>query len=447
MKNFSPPYSKENSIQKYELDIISIEKDEKSSQKDATQEKKQFSGVDFLEPEKEIRYLVDLTRKSAILGACINALEVGIYGTGFELVNRYPELEKEKKSEIEAEKNRITEFLESVDSSGQHSYNEFLRKLGRDIESTGNGYIEILYYNGKPYAFNIIDPATMRLTEYDNQITFWDRHFYDYDSKKYFTKSIPTKFRRYIHLNPDDGSYSFFKMMGDPRILDSKTGKYYSKEDYEKLPKKEKEKIKIANEIFHFSLYSTSSDYGVPRWQSALNSVVGSILHEENNLNFLKNGLKTDKIIYSDSPITKTSIERLKAKFKENSSIDRKSAFILVNPSIEEKALVGDDSKPIFKVIELDKQSDAEFINYDKSNEDRVITSCRLSKILVGKSEGYNKATAQASMETVENNTFLNAREKIDSFINNRIFPLLGIRYHIYRSKSSTKQSRNYSNA
>lgn len=417
-----------------------IELNKQAKQKGVPQSESARLGLQFIDPPKPFDDLMELTTKSGILKQCIEALVVGIYGVGYTLDNRYPDLEKDKqlKTEIIKESNSIEEFFESADISGKDSFNEFLRKVGTDIESTGNGYIEILFNRSKPYGFNHLRSSTMRLLELDDEIIFWDRPFYDLDSQSYRTEKAPNRFRRYLQINPVNGSYRYWKELGDPRIVDSITGKYWLTQ--EELDKdKLKDQVIEANQLWHFSLYSPSSDYGLPRWIGAINSVVGSILKEENDIKWFKNGCKSDLLISSTTPLSDSSIELLTKRVKESANIDNAHSTLLIFPDQIDSAMNEGNSK--IDITELNQNQDSQYKEYDKANVERVISACRISKIHVGLEQDYNRATANSSLEVVENNTFLPSREKIDSFINNRIFPLLSVKYHIYRSQPSTKQS------
>ncbi len=425
-------------LKKPEIKIISLSK---SAEKDVTQSESKKLGIDFIDPLKSFDELLELSTQSAILGACIFSLVQGIYGVGYELKNRYPDLEKdeEHKQAIIRESNTITEFLESVDISGKHSWNEFLRKIGTDTEIFGGAFIEILFDQGMPYAFKHLSSLNIRLTELDPEIVFWGRSFYDLDSQKYQLESVPNNFRRYIEINPNNGNYRYYKELNDPRVLDSITGQHWSKEAFARLPKKDQQKIKPANQIWHFSLYHPASEYGLPRWINAINSILCSCWKEENDLNFFKNSMKSDLVISSTVPLSEKLIDQLEKRIKESTDLTKSHSTLLLFPDHFEQALGEGDFKIDVKELKVDR--DANYIKYDEANIERVISACRLSKINVGYSKDYNRATSQSALETVENNTFLPARELVDSFINNRIFSLLGVKYHKYVSRPSTKQS------
>lgn len=440
----------EKEVNQFEVKYIAGASSQKEISKayqprDVSQSSVENSGLEYIEPIYDLDRLVELTYKNPTLSACVASLSQGIYGVGFELKNRYPDLEKDSKHKeaIVREWNSVTEFLEAVDYTGTGSFNELMRKLGSEIESTGSGYLEILSHKGKPYSFKLIPSVTMRIKETDPEIVFWDKPFYDYDSQSYRWQKVPGEFKRYIQIDPSTGVYTYFKLLGDPRIVDSKTGSCWTKEAYEKLTKREQSKIKPANEIWHFNLYSPVSPYGLPRWTGAINSIVGSIYLETYNVSYIKNGLKAGYIIHSSIRLSEESLKQLENWVTNSMDLENsgKPFIISIANSTLEKILETDGNQPYIHFEKLEGEKDESWGLYDERNSEKIISSTRLSSVHVGKSANLNRATSQSMLETVENNTFLPSREIIDSFINMRIFPLLNVKYHKYISKPSTKQS------
>jgi len=418
------------------------EKEEKPEQQAISKEK---VGVDFLEPLYSFENQIELSRKSGILPQCISALVQGIYGVGYELKNRFPELEGDSKhkAEIEKERNRLREWLESADGTGTGNFNQLLRKVGTDFETVGNGYLEVLINSqSKPTKLVHCEAKNIRLCELDTVSTQYNQHYYDYDSRQYRTQKVLKRFRKYLFIDPVTSEYRYLKELGDPRILDHKTGTYYSAKQWQKMPKKAKLNITPANSIWHFHNYHPSSDYGLPRWIGGLNSVTGSILKEESDLHWFLNGSKADFIILSTVPLAKEAITEIKSYLKDSAKMDNAhKALVLVPKSMPHALMEGNRPQEVIKIVFFPHDRDANYIEYDRNNIKRVISACGLSPLHVGISEDLNKAIATSFIENVENNTFLPSREIIDSFINMKLLPMLGIKYHKYVSQASTRQS------
>jgi capsid portal protein len=86
------------------------------------------------------------------------------------------------------------------------------------------------------------------------------------------------------------------------------------------------------------------------------------------------------------------------------------------------------------------QQGDALFQDYDERNIDKVGGSFRLPRLVRGESRDFNRATAQAVLQFVDEQVFDPERREFDAWVNRVLFPALGVT--LWRFKSLGPQTR-----
>jgi len=396
---------------------------------------KENGDIDILYPDRDIAELHDLTFKSSILGQCINSLVNGIYGQDYVLKQRDLDFRDGDKESIKKEYNNTCERLDNLDVDGFSSFTTLIKRIGDDIERTGNAYIEILKKGKTPYGIRIIDPKTVNHSP--DELVFISRPFYDRDSGDWKTERRPQYFRKYIQTV--NGNTIYFKSLFDNRIVDSKTGKVYSTKEYNALEKDEKAQIKPANEVYHFTTNSLDQNgYGIPRWINSYNAIAINIEIETNNYYWFENGMKSDLVITTIGGLSKQSQTMIEEQAKDSAKNTNAGKPLIITPDMETAMM--SEGKEVIDIKEVNKRSEGQFITLYEKNNDLIISSCGLHKISVGLSDGYNRATAQASNLNVENNTYEPSRQAIIEFIN-LLFAMWGVKYHKFMLQSSARQS------
>lgn len=422
-----------------------------------------------IQPPFDMLTLSMMNEYSSELGPCIEAMEVNIDGYGHRFVSRLKpktkakddsDLEegehdanstKDPKEDPEEAALRAEAAQEFADLTNffnyctDESFKEFRRKIRKDYEQTGNAYAEILRTtDGKIAGFFHIPSYMMRLGKLDDDAQL---------VKSKVTKLLASgevtiveqqewkKFRSYVqsralHLRTlavvGTDKVRWFKSFGDPRDLDKNTGDYGTADK----PVAPGDK---ASEIVHFKLYSTRSPYGIPRFIGNLLSIFGDRAAEEiNYTTFRNNNIPSMVFLCSNGQLTQGSIDRIES-FVESAiqGSDNYSKFLIVEA--ENAAEEGEDGEQVkldIKPLVSDQHKDALFQNYSKNNQDRVRRAFRLPKIFVANSDGYNRATAEADRRLADEQVFAPERDVFDDWINRRIFPEMGIRYHSYKSNT-----------
>lgn len=382
-----------------------------------------------IEPPYDLRVLTILPEYSNILPQCIAAMETNIDGFGFTLEpvegvepedDRFPD-------EVMAERRRVMNFFKYCNP--EESFTKIRRKTRQDIETTGNGYWEILR-NGKGEIAGIehLESYTMRLTPLDKEPTdivllvkTEDNNYEEIHHRK--------RFRRYVQIR--DGQTVYFKEFGDPRLICAKTGEVLTEEEAKKPD------VVLATEVIHFKIYSPRTPYGIPRWIGTILSVRGSRQAEEINYEYFDNKAVPPLAVLVSGRLAKDSVKRIEDYIENNLKGRQGFHKILVveaetipNPMAPAGQKAGIEIKPLTDA----QQKDALFVVYDEKNQEKVRSSFRLPPIYVGKTTDYTRATAEESKRVAEEQVFSPEREDFDFMINRLLFPAMGVKYWKFKS-------------
>lgn len=317
----------------------------------------------------------------------------------------------------------------------QTSFVEIRKRLRRDLEVTGNSYLEILRNReGTIQQVNHIPSPSMRLlrAEIHNTTLEVKEKVSALDHRLRLRKRRLRFFVQVLY-----GQFiAYFKELGDPRIVSCKTGKVYeTKAELEAAEPNASE----ATEIVHFKVYSPLSAYGVPRWVGATLAVIGSRNSEEVNVTFFDNkAVPPMAILVSGGSLAHGAADRINTYIRDN--IKGKDNFhkILVLEAEPAKAQIAGvagsrvriEMKPLMDAI----QQDAFFQKYEEANTEKVGQQFRLPKLLRGDMKDFNRATADAALDYAEQQVFAPERNVFDFTMNDRILIDLGVRYHRFCS-------------
>lgn len=343
---------------------------------------------------------------------------------------------KSLQTEMLLERQKIESFFSfcTID----RSFIRLRKDTRQDHETMGNGYWEAIRNNmgqGELVQFNYIPAFTVRLLPADDEPTEVEmqvkRTVLTMD-----TIRVSRRFRRYVQIF--QGRTVYFKEFGDPRVLSSKTGRYYK--TIEQLKAKEPE-ANPATEILHYKIHSSRSPYGVPRWIGTLISVLGSRQSEEVNFLYFENkSVPPLAVICSGGRLSKDSRKTLEdhvaAKIKGKRNFHK--ILVLEAMPTEGGALEQNLSKMQIKLVPLTmaQHNDALFQKYDERNMDKIGMSFRLPRLLRGDVRDFNRATADASLAFAETQVFAPEREDFDWIMNRYVLTDLGIKFWKFASNS-----------
>ena len=372
-------------------------------------------GVYILEPTYTPGVLATLASQNNMLGKCIEAMEVNIDGTGhvIKLVTG--------EEEDEAEKTRLEDFFREPYPG--KSMVEIRRALRRDIETAGNGYLEVIRNLADEIVMiNWLDVQDMRLLRLGDVVEV--QKVLDRDGQE-MTVTIRTRERRYVQLV--NGKSIYFKEFGAGRDIHRGTGEWVK--DGVRLP------INLrGSEVIHFvGVKEPKTPYGSPRWISQLPSVLGSRKSEEHNLEFFDGGgIPPVLVIVQGGTLGREVKEDLKQHLSGVGGRHRAAVVeaISTSGSLESAGTV----QVRVERFGAERQQDAMFSNYDKSCGENIRTSFRLPEMFIGMSGDMNFAVAYTAYMVAEAQVFFPERDEFDTVINTRIVRELGVRKYVFAS-------------
>lgn len=404
----------------------------------------------IIDPPFDLFTLSTLIEQNSELGPCIEAMEINIEGYGHTLSSRVDvdakDVPDDLKLAVRSEKVRLDNFF--TYASMDDSFIMLRRKLRKDIEATGNAYLEVLRSaNGKIQGFCHIPSYQMRLGKMDDELVDTKATIHQLmpdNSVELKEVPVPRRFRTYCQgkivssataggKDARSRSARWFKAFGDPRALDCETGKFGSDVPPERR----------ATEVVHFRLYSTRSPYGLPRYIGNLLAIFGDRAAEQINYHtFKNNNIPSMAILVSDGQLTTESIKRIEdLAASQIQGSDNYSKFVIIEAETlgeEDGETTGAGGHPKIAIEKLQDQQhkDALFTTYSEKAQERIRRSWRLPPILVGKSEDYTRSTADTSRRLADEQVFAPERNEFDSWINRILFPAMGVIYHRFKTNS-----------
>jgi len=360
--------------------------------------------------------LMQLVPKNNTLNQCITAMEVNIDGTGAEIVPETADTkdDEKRKGEIEA-------FFK--EPYPEVSMVTMRRELRRDLEITGNAYIEVLRnIAGEVIFIRRVPSLHMRICRLSKPVTVPKTVI---RAGKEFTVNVSVRERPYAQMVGSRVVY--FREFNSSRKLDKTSGEWAAKG-------KKLSASKEATEVIHLTVIKDSlTPYGIPRWVNQTPSVLGSRKAEVHNLDFFDSGgLPPVLITVSGGQMIEGTRKALESYL--NGSKDKHRAAIV--EAYTSGGAVGSAGNVKINVEQFGsaKVNDSMFENYDERCEERVRGSFRLPPIFVGKALAYNFATAQASYLVAEAQVFEPEREEFDTIMNVTLMKALGADGLVYKS-------------
>lgn len=409
----------------------------------------------ILAPPFNLFTLATMPEYNTELNPCLDAMEQNIEGFGHRLVPRvnvnHNEATTALKKAVHAEKVRLQNFF--AYAGMKDSFKEIRRKRRRDMETTGNGYWEVIRgTTGGISYFAPMKSYQARLTPQDDSATETNMPILELQldgSYKVKTIQVARRFRRYVQssisvssLRTESTGYktSWFKEFGDPRVVDSKTGEYVDDKkqrdfDGRGNPMPEEQK---ANEVIHWPLNPTRSPYGLPRFVGNILDMFGDRKASEvNYVTLCNNNVPSHVIAIANGQLTEDSVERIKEFLEKLQGDDNRSKILVIEAETVEEE--GEDSghvKMDIKPLTSSQISDSLYQEYAKANREGVRVAFRLPPIFVGRSTEYNRATAETSRRLADEQIFAPEREDFDDWVNRILFPVMNVVYHRFQSNS-----------
>lgn len=380
----------------------SIEKADTSVQ---LSEQEVYNAGDWITPPNDLRGLRNLVKNSTILPQCIRAYKNNIAGFGIGI--RYIE-DGEETPEKAAEFSRAQEIIELLNI--EQDTKEVFEDIVEARETYGIAYLEVIRnLAGEVVQIDFIkDTPSIRKTK---PLAPYIPSVYYHHGQQLERRKRYCKYRQEI-----GGKTVYFREFGDPRIMDSRDGKYLAEGETLDLEDQ-------ANEIMEFAIGTEA--YGEVRWIGQVLGVDGSRKAESLNNNYFENGRHTPlMIMIKGGTLTDESFEKLQNYMNEIKGAAGQHAFIILETeSTDGRADYDQSEKPEIEVKDLANilQKDELFQDYLDNNRRKVQSAFQLPDLYVGYITDFNRATAQTAQEVTAEQVFQPERKSLAWAINNRL--------------------------
>lgn len=369
---------------------------------------------DWLSPPADLRGYKAMVSHSSILPQCIRAYKNNIAGFGIGI--RYKEDYGEETEEMKQEFTRAEEIIELLNMDMDTK--EVFEDVVDARETYGVGYLEVIRnVAGEVTGIDFIkDTAavtkTIPLAPYlDVKYHFKDR-----------TESRPKKFRKYRQRVGAQTVY--FKEIGDPRIMDNRSGEYLKNGETLALEHQ-------ANEILEFAI--GTEPYGEVRWLGQVLGVDGSRKAEGLNNRYFEEGRHTPLLIMiKGGALSDDSFEKLQQYMNDIKGEKGQHAFMVLEvENADGKVDFEGEKAPEIEVKDLASvlQKDELFQDYLDNNRRKVQSAFQLPDLYVGYTTDFNRATAQTAQEITEKQVFQPERRSLAWVINNKLLSGYGLKY------------------
>ena len=411
---------KKEEVSKAEADVIESNALDVDDVYEATEyfDPKDNAKAKILRPTYVPQVLMGLVQENNALKQCIEAMEVNIDGTGHSISLKGNIQETEESAEVVQ---GLNDFFSEI--FPKKSFISVRRELRRDVESVGNGYLEVLRsLSGSIVFINNLDPLPMRLIKLDEAVPVVETVF-RFGQEESFTHL--KKERRFCQKVGNKTMY--FKEFGASRELNKWTGCWETEENPVEIQDR-------ATEVLHFTANEDAyTPYGIPRWINQTPSVLGSRRAEELNLDFFDaGGLPPALVTIMGGELTEPVRKQLQTYLSGKGASKHRAAIIEVQSTGGSLDNPGNVKVAVEK-FGSDRQKDSMFEEYDIRCEKRVRSSFRLPPLFVGKTDDYNFASAFASYTVAEAQVFQPERMEFDEIINNTVMKELNPGY-VYKS-------------
>lgn len=377
----------------------------------------------ILKPPYDPVTLYTIVENSSILPQCIDAMALNTDGFGINFFYT-GDIADERSREVLLEKLMLEQFFKKVNE--KESFTTVRKAMRSDLETTGNGYLEIIRTNNG--AIGLIYQADSRYIRLQKKQK--DSHPIKVKMVRGGREAILTvnkRFRKYVMITSTArNDYRWFKEYGDPRVMSAKTG-YYEDEDGYK-PGDD------ATEIIHFKIGTDT--YGVPRWSG--NSMNAMGLHSADYVNydlFENQVVPPLAIMVSGGKLTSESLEDVKSILLQKRGVENFHKVLVLEAQSEGDIGQNTAIKIEIKEMSTARKEDSMFVKYIDGGEHRIRGSFRLPPLYLGRADSYSKSTADSSKMVAEEQVFVPERELFDEMMNLTIMEELNVKYHDFKSK------------
>lgn len=376
----------------------------------------------FLMPPFEPNVLLNLVQSNNVLNQCIEAMEVNIDGTGYEFVP------SEEGKDIDTKEEKIARSL-FEEPYPNLSLVTIRRKLRRQMESVGYGFLEVLRtLAGDVVGLRNVETAHVRMVKLDAPIQVEKTVERDGKEIKLKLWERERRFAQTVALKQQ----VYYREYGTSRQINRDTGDWESTD-------KPVPPDKRGTELLCLGINpDVTTPYWLPRWINQLPSVVGSRAAEEQNLQFLDAGGLPPAIVFiQGGTLIKDTSDQLRMYLSGLNKNKNRAVVVEVQSSSGSLDAAGKVDVKVERFGSAQSQ-DAMYTIYDESTKEHVRIGFRLPPLFLGYAADYNFATAQTSYMVAEAQVFSPERTEFDEMINKTIIKEMKLKTLKFKSKPIT---------
>jgi PBSX family phage portal protein len=338
-----------------------------------------YAMFDLIEPPYNLEYLSQVYEISPYNYAAINAKVANIVGLGFDFIETRRTVEAmdgiESDAQLERARRKLNRLRQDLhtwleDCNEEETFKETLMKFYTDVESTGNGYLEVgRTTNGKIGYIGHIPAKTIRV-----------RRLRDGFIQLLYGKAV------------------FFRNFGDQETPNPIAGG-----------------LERPNEIIHVKKYTPQNNYyGIPDIVAASNAMAGNEFAGKYNLDYFENKAVPRYIITVKGAKLSNESERKLLEFFQVGLRGKNHRSLYIPLPADSP-----DSKVEFKMEPIEAGSqESSFNTYRKMNRDEILMAHRTPINKIGTPEGINLAAARDADKTFKEQVCRPAQDILEKKIN-----------------------------
>ena len=316
-------------------------------------------------PPYSLEALAELYEINSTHKSCVDAKATNVVGLGYRLVGVCDEPD-------EGERGRLDRLFGSCNP--EMTFTEVMRAVWTDVETVGNGYVELTR--------NVAD-------EIDG--------FYHLPAT---TMRVRTDRRGFVQIR--DGRKRNFRAPGGAGEADPESGR-------------------MPNEVMHFRKYTPqSSYYGVPDILPAVPAIAGDRAAAKYNVSFFEhNAVPRMAVIVEGGGMSRELLQQVRRFMESEVKGQAHRTLVLEVP--------GDGTKLRLERLSNNEGEDASFLDYRKANRDEILMVHRVPPSKITVVENANLANSRDQDKTFREQVIRPEQRRVEFQINRMIHEQMGI--------------------
>ena len=324
-----------------------------------------YADGEVVEPPYSLAALAELYEGNSTHKACVDAKATNIVGLGYRFVPTEEDANEETRR-------CLTRLFGSCNI--QMTFTEVMRAVWTDVETVGNGYLEVTRNAaGEVDGFYHVPGTTVR---------------------------VKTDRGGFVQIR--DGRKRHFRNLGGEPVRDAETGE-------------------VQNEILHLWKYTPQSTYyGVPDIVAAISAVAGDRAAAEYNVSFFEhNAVRRMAVIVEGGQMSKELLRQIRRFMETEIKGQAHKTLVLEVP--------GTDTKLRLERLAQSAGEDAGVLDYRRSNRDEILMVHRVPPSKITIVENANLSNSKDQDKTFREQVVRPEQRRIEFQINRMIREQMGI--------------------